>query len=56
MTTYNVSALTYLSQVTYSCIPGYKIVDGDEVRTCRINGTWSGEPPSCESKSMNTHI
>ncbi|KAI0231623.1 hypothetical protein LSAT2_018020 [Lamellibrachia satsuma] len=48
MTTYNVTALTYMSRVTYSCHPGYKFVGGNEVRTCRENGTWSGEPPTYE--------
>ncbi|KAI0238242.1 hypothetical protein LSAT2_011135 [Lamellibrachia satsuma] len=48
MTKYNVTALTYMSRVTYSCHPGYKFAGGDEVRTCRENGTWSGEPPKCE--------
>jgi len=50
MTTYNVTALTYMSRVTYSCHNGYKVVEGDEVRICGENGAWSGESPKCESK------
>lgn len=33
--------------VRYSCLPGFKIV-GTVSRTCKSNGQWSGEAPTCE--------
>ena len=54
MATYNVTAVTYMSQVTYSCRPGYVMAAGDEVRTCEENGRWSGAAPTCESEWKET--
>lgn len=34
------------------CFPGYRLVQGDGVRECQENGTWSGEQPSCEGKTL----
>ena len=35
--------------VTYSCNPGYTL-NGDTIRICRSDGTWSGSEPTCEGK------
>ncbi|XP_013394604.1 SCO-spondin [Lingula anatina] len=35
------------ASITYTCLPGYKVVSGDTTRTCLFNGTWSGSPPVC---------
>ncbi|KAK2192700.1 hypothetical protein NP493_25g07031 [Ridgeia piscesae] len=48
MATYKVTAVTYMSQVTYSCRPGYVMARGDEMRICEENGRWSGTAPTCE--------
>ena len=32
---------------TYSCNGGYKLI-GDSSRTCRPNGRWSGQEPTCQ--------
>ncbi|KAK2192695.1 hypothetical protein NP493_25g07004 [Ridgeia piscesae] len=48
MATYNVTSLTYMSEVTYSCRSGYVISGGDEVRTCEETGTWTGVAPTCK--------
>ena len=50
MATYNVTSLTYMSEVTYSCRSGYVISGGGEVRTCEETGTWTGVAPTCKSK------
>jgi len=33
----------------YSCDTLYKL-EGDSIRICLRNGTWSGQEPSCEGK------
>ena len=33
-------------RATYSCEPGFHLV-GLRERTCRADGTWSGQPPAC---------
>jgi hypothetical protein len=33
-------------RATYSCDPGFHLV-GLRERTCRADGTWSGQPPAC---------
>ena len=54
--TYEVTAMTYMSQVTYSCRPGYVMAGGDKVRTCEENGRWSGTAPTCESEWKETEL
>ena len=34
---------------TYTCNNGYEI-SGSDTRICRLNGEWSGSPPTCEGK------
>ena len=36
--------------VIYVCDPGYEII-GDEQRSCLVTGLWSGNKPTCRSKS-----
>ena len=33
----------------YTCDPGFSLI-GDYARICGSDGTWSGEPPTCERK------
>ena len=40
------------SRATYTCNKGFLLV-GVRVRICRPDGEWSGEEPTCESKSEN---
>ena len=42
----NITSFSYLSTATYSCDEGYVLV-GQENRTCKHSGFWSGSPPSC---------
>ena len=37
----------YLTDITYECILAYNHTDGELVRTCQANATWSGQPPVC---------
>ncbi|KAK2192696.1 hypothetical protein NP493_25g07026 [Ridgeia piscesae] len=53
MATYSVTAVMYMSQVTYSCRHGYVMAAGDKVRTCEENGRWSGTAPTCQSIDIN---
>ena len=34
------------------CFSGYRLVQGDSLRECQKNGTWSGEQPTCEGKTF----
>ena len=36
---------------TYSCDTGYTL-NGDRVRTCQSDGTWSGSVQTCKSESL----
>lgn len=46
----------YLDEVTYLCNLGY-LINGTGLAkytiTCQIDGTWSNEVPTCESKSLS---
>ena len=32
---------------TYSCSPGYQLVEGSSLRACGPNGIWNGTQPFC---------
>lgn len=32
------------------CLIGYQLVEGDGVRECQNDGTWTGDQPRCEGK------
>ncbi len=42
------SGTTFMMTATYTCNPGYNIVDS-ESRTCGASGVWSSTAPVCES-------
>ena len=44
-----VPTTTYNSVATYSCVTGYEL-NGDTIRTCQPNGTWSGSDLTCQRK------
>ena len=39
-------------RVNYYCNVGYQMTSGDRQRVCTSNKTWSGQTPSCSSKSV----
>ena len=47
-----VSSTDYEGQAIYSCNAGYELESGNPTvtRTCLIDGTWSGEEPTCFRK------
>ena len=45
------TVLNYNTLVTYSCETGYRLTSGDGRRICTADGTFSGKPPVCTSKS-----
>lgn len=46
---------SFQSAVLYSCHKGYQIY-GRDTRFCLEDGTWSGEMPICQSKSIMSQI
>lgn len=44
------SSFKYNAQIKYSCNTGYGL-SGPPVRTCQLNGEWSGIAPTCLCKS-----
>ncbi len=40
---------TYNSMAEYACNTGYNL-NGSSIRTCREDGEWSGNQPTCQSK------
>ena len=51
-----VSSTDYEGQVIYSCNAGYELESGNPTvtRTCLIDGTWSGEDPTCVRKYIHS--
>lgn len=45
------SRFQYKDQITYKCNPGSGL-SGNDVRTCQLNGLWSGIDPSCICKYL----
>ena len=41
------TGLTPDSTATYTCDEGFEL-NGTQTRTCQSDGTWSGDPPTCE--------
>ena len=39
-------AFNVSSVVQYHCDAGF-LLEGGAVRECRLDGTWSGQPPNC---------
>ena len=37
------------SDANFQCIAGYFLVGSQRI-TCRLDGTWSGQPPTCQSR------
>ena len=44
------SGTTFTSTATYSCNTG-SILVGSSTRLCQADGMWSGEAPTCNSRS-----
>ena len=47
-------SLNYGSTATYNCNPGYTL-EGEEMRVCLVNASWSGSEPSCQRKRSCMH-
>ena len=50
----------YLVSVTYGCNVGFRLVNGDRVRTCVGSvtgpGEWSGTAPTCEGILITPYV
>ncbi|XP_072018431.1 sushi, von Willebrand factor type A, EGF and pentraxin domain-containing protein 1-like [Amphiura filiformis] len=42
-----INSLTFASNVTYRCIPGFNLI-GSSILYCSVNGSWSNASPICE--------
>ena len=47
-------SLNYGSTAAYNCNPGYTL-EGEEMRVCLLNASWSGSEPSCQRKRNCMH-
>ena len=47
----DLSNTTFESTANYTCDLGYSLT-GSSTRTCKANGEWSADPPSCECKCL----
>ncbi|KAK2172864.1 hypothetical protein NP493_923g00015 [Ridgeia piscesae] len=43
-------SLSVHASATYRCSEGYRAAAGDFSHTCQVNGTWSGQRPTCEGQ------
>ena len=46
------SNTTVGSSANYTCTQGYILSNGNNTRTCEVDGEWSGNTPICECKSL----
>ena len=44
------SSLSVHASATYRCSEGYRAAGGDFSHTCQVDGTWSGQRPTCEGQ------
>ena len=44
----SLSGTTFMNIATYSCSAGHSLVNGDEIRECQSDETWSGTQPLCQ--------
>ncbi|XP_064629688.1 sushi, von Willebrand factor type A, EGF and pentraxin domain-containing protein 1-like isoform X2 [Lineus longissimus] len=44
--------IQYGDIVTYKCFDQYKPTQGNTIRTCQSNKTWSGSPPQCQREPV----
>ena len=44
----SLTGTTFMNTATYSCNVGYTLINGDQIRECRSDGTWSGMQPVCQ--------
>ena len=42
--------------VAYTCNTGYELLNGDAMRTCMLDGTWSGAHPMCIGKKSKVEF
>ena len=42
-----VSSTTFRSEAKYTCTDGYSGLSDSATRTCKSDGQWSGDVPSC---------
>lgn len=47
----SLTATVFESVATYSCFPGYTL-QGNATRECGADAQWTGQAPTCESKSL----
>ena len=43
-------SLSVHASATYRCSEGYQAAGGDFSHTCQVDGTWSGQRPTCEGQ------
>ena len=46
----------YKSHVTYECITGYSVMEGNDTIVCLSNGTWSNHPVCHGKKDFMQHL
>ena len=49
-------SLSVHASATYRCSEGYRAAGGHFSHTCQVDGTWSGQRPTCEGQCNDFYV
>ena len=51
----SLTGTTFMNTATYTCNAGHTLINGDEIRECQSNRTWSGMQPTCQGIRLSNN-